>query len=114
MMATIMIARARMPVVSPETETRVGTGVGVSFVPLPFWWRAMAADAGEAARAEPKACKTPARKVIATRKILKIISKRGMWAGFMFLPSITETRLGVPAQADRFYGKSPSRRDATG
>ena len=91
MMATIMIARARMPVVSPETETRVGAGVGVSFFSLLFWCLVMAAaDVEEAARAEPKACKTPARKVTATRKILTIISERGMWAGFMCLPSITE------------------------
>src|ERR1700690_1927095 len=90
-MLTIRIARAMMPVVSPGTETGIGVGVGVRTIPFSSRPLAIIAGVTEAARAESKACKTPVRKVKATRKILRIMSKWGTWGGFMFLPSITET-----------------------
>ena len=96
-MMTITIAREIIPVVSPETGTGVGTGVGVSSVSFSTWWLALAANVAEAARALSKACKTPARNVMAIRKIPKIMRALGMWTGFMFLPSITETYPRVPA-----------------
>jgi hypothetical protein len=92
-MMTIKIARAIMPVVSPETETRVGEGVGVGTISFSTWWLVRIDGVAEAARAESNACKTPARKITATRKILRIRSEWGTWGGFMFLPSITETCL---------------------
>ena len=95
-MMTITIARVMIPVVSPETETGVGEGVGVRSVSFPVWWLALAAGVAEAARAVSETCKTPARKVTATRKRLKKMRVCEMWAGFMFLPSITETCLCAP------------------
>ena len=76
---TITIARAIIPVVSPETETPAGTGTGVISVSFSVWALIVAVGVAEAAaRAEPKACKVPARKVTATRIRIKMIRERGM------------------------------------
>jgi hypothetical protein len=88
-----------IPVVSPGTELEVGPGVGVSSVSLPAGWLTMAADAAEAARAESKACKTPARKVTEIRRMPRIMSGWGRRAGFMFQPSITETCVHPPERS---------------
>jgi len=90
-----------IPVVSPGTELEVGPGVGVSSVSFPAGWLTMAAGAAEAARAVLKACKTPARKVTETRIILRIMRVWGMWAGFMFRPSITETCVHAPERSTK-------------
>jgi hypothetical protein len=99
-MMTITIARAVIPVVSPDTETVVGVGVGVGSVSFATVWAAMAGGVAGAARAVSKACRTPTKKVMVTRKRLRIISVRGMWTGFMFPPSISETCLPAPDEME--------------
>ena len=106
-MTTITIAKAMMPVVSPETETLVGRGVGVAVDSFLTACLAMAAGAAEAARAVSKACKTPARNMPPIRRMVRRMSMRGMWTGFMFGPSITETCFYAGAQADQMQTKTP-------
>jgi len=77
-MTTIMIAKAMIPVVSPETGGGIRTGIGVSSISFFGWLLNMVIGMTDAAAwAELKACKVPTRKVTATNREIIMIMERG-------------------------------------